>query len=80
MRNFKKPKSQNFNHTFRRPSYSVRDDEIEDAKFYDIKESKKDKEITQEDIDAILDKISKSGYQNLSEREKRILFEASKKK
>jgi membrane associated rhomboid family serine protease len=30
-------------------------------------------------IDAILDKISKSGYQNLTDEEKAILFEASKK-
>ncbi len=51
----------------------------EDAKFYDINERKEEKEITQEDIDAILDKISKSGYQNLTDKEKKILFEASKK-
>jgi membrane associated rhomboid family serine protease len=54
--------------------------EVEDAKFYDIKSSKKDEEVTQEDIDRILDKISQSGYQNLSDSEKKILFEASKKK
>ncbi|HEY6436475.1 MAG TPA: DUF6576 domain-containing protein [Ignavibacteriaceae bacterium] len=35
--------------------------------------------MTQAEIDKILDKISQSGYQNLSEREKKILFEASKK-
>jgi len=35
--------------------------------------------ITQEDIDAILDKIAKTGYASLSEEEKRILMEASKK-
>lgn len=52
--------------------------DIEDAKFYDLKENNEE-EITQELIDSILDKISKSGYQNLTEREKRILFEASKK-
>lgn len=34
--------------------------------------------ITQEQIDEILDKISQFGYHNLSEREKRILFEVSK--
>lgn len=33
----------------------------------------------QKRIDEILDKISESGYQNLTEEEKRILFEASKK-
>ncbi len=36
-------------------------------------------EITQAKIDEILDKISVSGYQNLSEKEKKILFELSKK-
>jgi membrane associated rhomboid family serine protease len=50
----------------------------EDAKFYDLKNDRTD-EVTQQEIDAILDKISQSGYQNLSEKEKKILFEASKK-
>lgn len=36
-------------------------------------------EITQQRIDAILDKISESGYQNLTEKEKNILFELSKR-
>ena len=54
------------------------DSDVQEAKFYDIN-SKKEEEITQEVIDKILDKISKSGYQNLSEKEKKILFEASKK-
>lgn len=63
---------------FRRP---VDDDEIQEANFYDINDSKKDEIIvTQEEIDRILDKISQSGYQNLTEREKKILFEASKKR
>lgn len=60
--------------------------DIQDAKYYDVKEDKSKKgktkdesEIDQERIDAILDKISKSGYQNLTEEEKRILFEASQK-
>lgn len=35
--------------------------------------------ITQEEIDSILDKIAKSGYNSLSEEEKRLLMEASKK-
>ncbi len=34
--------------------------------------------VSQEQIDAILDKISLSGYHNLSEEEKKILFEVSK--
>jgi membrane associated rhomboid family serine protease len=51
--------------------------EVEDAQFYEVKDGQ-DK-ITQEQIDAILDKISQSGYQNLTDKEKKILFEASKK-
>ncbi len=35
-------------------------------------------EPTQEDIDMILDKISKSGYDSLSKKEKELLFKASK--
>lgn len=57
-----------------------RDNEAQEAKYYDLTSEKNDKsEITQEEIDRILDKISQSGYQNLTEREKKILFEASKK-
>ncbi|MDZ7763947.1 MAG: rhomboid family intramembrane serine protease [Melioribacteraceae bacterium] len=52
---------------------------VEDAEFYEINSSDQSQEVNQEEIDEILDKISKSGYQNLTEREKRILFEASKK-
>ena len=52
---------------------------VEEAKFYEFKEKKKDNEVTQKDIDKILDKISESGYQNLTAEEKKILFEASKK-
>ena len=51
---------------------------IEEAKYYDI-DDKKDDKVSQAEIDKILDKISASGYQNLTEREKKILFEASKK-
>lgn len=36
-------------------------------------------EITQAKIDEILDKISQTGYQNLTDREKQILFELSQK-
>jgi membrane associated rhomboid family serine protease len=35
--------------------------------------------ITQEEIDGLLDKIAKTGYNSLSEEEKRVLMEASKK-
>jgi len=58
--------------------FRKKDDEVKEAKFYDIKDNV-DEEITQEEIDKILDKISKSGYQNLTEKEKKTLFEASKK-
>jgi len=56
--------------------------DIQDAKFYDIRTGRsvgEDQTITQEVIDSILDKISKGGYQNLTEDEKKILNEASKK-
>lgn len=53
------------------------ENKVQDAEFYDIKDDYSN--ITQADIDKILDKISQSGYQNLSDREKKILFEASKR-
>jgi len=59
--------------------FRKRSQNIDDANYYDINQKKEGEEITQEDIDKILDKISQSGYQNLTEREKRVLFEASKK-
>jgi rhomboid family protein len=59
--------------------FKKRSNDIEEANYYDINQKKDDEKISQEEIDKILDKISQSGYQNLSEREKRILFEASKK-
>lgn len=67
-----------FGQTFtRRPSRKM---EVEDATFYDINGKNNEEEITQEMIDKILDKISQNGYQGLTEREKKILFEASKRK
>lgn len=54
------------------------DSNVEDANYYDINQ-KDETDFTQEEIDKILDKISQSGYQNLTEREKKILFQASKK-
>lgn len=74
---YKKTKS-NFN--FRKPFNFGEKKNVQEAKFYDINDPKNNEEINQEEIDKILDKISQSGYQNLSEHEKRILFEASKKK
>lgn len=44
-----------------------------------VKAKGKDKS-SQAEIDAILDKISQSGYESLSKEEKRILFSASQKK
>jgi membrane associated rhomboid family serine protease len=41
--------------------------------------SRTDREITQEEVDRILDKIAHSGYNSLSNEEKRILNEASRK-
>jgi membrane associated rhomboid family serine protease len=51
--------------------------DIQKADYYDIENDQRD--ISQGEIDEILDKISKSGYQNLTEQEKKVLFEASKK-
>ncbi len=60
--------------------YGNRDeDDVQEAKFYDLNKKNDEETYSQEEIDAILDKISKYGYQRLTEREKKILFEASKK-
>lgn len=59
--------------------YGKSDDDVQEAKFYDLNKKDDEETVTQEEIDAILDKISKYGYQRLTEREKKILFEASKK-
>ena len=48
-------------------------------KTFKTHKSKKE-EVTQEEIDNILDKISKSGYESLSRQEKEKLFRVSKKK
>ena len=82
--NFKKPAGNNpFSSNYSKPSIKrpIFKNDIEDANFYDINSTPKDEDvITQDVIDQILDKISQSGYQNLTEREKKILFEASKKR
>lgn len=56
-------------------------DEAGRAPVFDLHEGKERKQepTLQQQIDAILDKISHEGYQSLTEEEKRILFEASKK-
>ncbi len=68
----------NVNYNFRRPINNNYPN-VEEAEFYDIHKNDEE-EVTQEEIDRILDKISQSGYNNLTDREKRILFNASKKK
>jgi membrane associated rhomboid family serine protease len=54
---------------------------VTEAKVFDIKEQrpKTEQELYQMKIDEILDKIGRGGYQSLTEEEKKILFEASKK-
>jgi membrane associated rhomboid family serine protease len=63
--------------------YTTTNSRYKDVEFYEIEDEeatrKKEDEVDQEEIDRILDKISKYGYQSLTDEEKRILFEASKK-
>lgn len=60
--------------------YSTQNSKYQDVEYYDVEDEKKSEiKIDQEEIDRILEKISKNGYQSLTEEEKRILFEASKK-
>ncbi len=69
-------------------SKSAWDSGPREATFYDFKSSKSENEKkapdpkfdqSQKEIDAILDKISVSGYASLTENEKRILLDASKR-
>lgn len=57
--------------------YSYEREQVSDAKYYDLHDE--EEHFNQQKIDEILDKISQHGYQSLSEEEKKILFEASKK-
>lgn len=50
---------------------------IYDAKYYDVRD--REEKVSQARVDEILDKISQSGYQSLSDSEKKLLFDASKK-
>lgn len=71
------PVAQPSGYRYSRPAEGIRE-----AKFYDIGSGRgtpDESEITQEMVDAILDKIGREGYQSLTEDEKRILNEASKK-
>ena len=56
-------------------------EDVGEAKVFDIGEQrpKTEQELYQMKIDEILDKIGRGGYQSLTEEEKKILFEASKK-
>jgi len=75
-----KPKNVNMNNFKSRVSSYQKKPNVQEASFYEINDEEKKDNIKpdQESIDMILDKISQSGYQNLTEEEKRILFEASK--
>ena len=74
---------------FTKPEYAEQHsayphEEVSDAKYYDVHRAndstrQEENRINQQHIDEILDKISQNGYQSLTEEEKRILFEASKK-
>lgn len=63
--------------------YRSTNSRYKDVEFYEVEEKADEQrridEVDQEEIDRILDKISKYGYQSLTDEEKRILFEASKK-
>ena len=62
------------------PKENISDADYTEMKDYDYKKEIEDQEKqAQEKIDAILDKLSDSGYQSLTEEEKRILFQESKK-
>jgi rhomboid family protein len=71
------------------PVYSngtnTKKEEATDAKYEDLhltdykKEIETQERLAQEKIDAILDKLSEGGYQSLTEEEKKILFQESKK-
>ncbi len=57
-------------------------EDVREARFTDIRTGRppaEDADVNQETVDAILDKISSSGYQSLTEEEKRILTDASRK-
>jgi len=59
------------------PAGGYDSNDITDAKYYDIID--REERINQQRIDEILDKINQSGYPSLTEEEKKILFEASRK-
>jgi len=65
-----------------RPIHGERD--VVDAKIVDLTDTNKskpgaDEKVLETRMNEILDKVSQSGYQSLTEEEKKILFEASKR-
>lgn len=62
-----------------KPKIDTSHTNVSDANVYNITDYQNDQTKHQKQIDDILDKISKNGYQSLSDEEKKILFEASKK-
>lgn len=75
--------------TYSPPVYSngtnAKKEEVSDAKYQDIqvtdykKEMESQEKMAQDKIDAILDKLSEGGYQSLTDDEKKVLFQESKK-
>lgn len=58
----------------------IKEDDYGEVEEHDYKKEIDDNEKTaQEKIDAILDKLSEGGYQSLTEEEKKVLFQESKK-
>lgn len=75
---------ENFQRKSKMKYYSTKkSDRYYDVDYYEVEDSTEEPDkidtIDQEVIDQILDKISKYGYQSLTDEEKRILFDASKK-
>ncbi|HEY9165913.1 MAG TPA: rhomboid family intramembrane serine protease [Candidatus Kryptonia bacterium] len=78
---FLKRSGRNLGNSFKRQGKTYGDKTvISDVRYRDVGQRRKpDKDVDQSRLDEILDKISASGYDSLSEEEKNILFKASKK-
>ncbi len=79
---FKSDSNQTSNPTFtkKKSGFSFGKKDVQEAEYYDINsKNSSTQQADQKSIDEILDKISESGYKNLTETEKKILFDASKK-
>jgi hypothetical protein len=57
--------------------FSYQKKNVTDAKYRDV--GNDPEAVNQRQIDEILDKISQSGYKSLTEAEKKLLFDASKR-